>query len=113
MSSDESSNATDSLELPALPDSSHGLITSSQASRRSSKTSLRTSKAYVFTAGLFRHVEIDIDPPSMQCICTQPSCKYQTIMPLVRVTSIGNLLKYYHALHKGIPTSAKEAKALT
>ena len=74
--------------------------------------SLRTSKAYVFTVGLFRRVEIDIDPPSMQCICTQPSCKYQTIMPLVRVTSIGNLLKHYYTLYKGIPTSAKEAKAL-
>jgi hypothetical protein len=50
-------------------------------------------------------------PASVQYTCTQPKCKYQTIMPSQKVTSTSNLLKHYYRRHKGIPTSYSDAKA--
>jgi hypothetical protein len=73
MSSDKSlSSALLSPELPGLPSSFH---TPSSISV-SSTTSLYKSKVYIFTQGLFKHTELDMNLSSVQYICTQPKCQY-------------------------------------
>lgn len=100
------SDTLDSPELPILPSSSRSNV----STPTSSSSTLRKSKAFIFTAGLYKRIQLATNPPSVQYICTQPNCKYDTTMPSTRVLSTGNLLKNYHARHRGIPTSFKEAQ---
>jgi hypothetical protein len=98
-SSSPLSSATSSPKLPQLP------------SIQSNPSTLPLTNAYIITQGLFRRTALMTVPASVQYTCTQPECKYQTIMPSQKLTSTGNLLKHYHGRHKGIPTSHSDAKA--
>lgn len=96
-------------ELPVLP----GGPQSKASTPSSNLTDIPKSNAYIFTAGLFKRTQLDTTPLSVLYTCMQPNCKYETTMLSTKVTSIGNLLKHYHARHKGVATSQSEARQLS